>query len=527
MGLGGLACLALPPIGFFPILWLVFPAAIWIFEGESKALRQFWLGWGFGLGYFVFGLYWITNAVLIGGAEYLWAVPFALFGLPAFLALFIGAAVLFWHWFGLRGWQGVLVFAISWTGAEYIRGHVLTGLPWNLIAYSVDGSDALRQGASVVGAYGVSLALVVIASMPFVICGVIFGKQRRLAPLITLVMVFGFAASWWVFGSYRLSIATSLENSSQPLTKLRLVQPNIAQTMGYDSKRVSEIVSKLMRLSFDRLDPTTTAIIWPEGATESLFEREPHLRKAISQALPEATKLITGTPRATIITKVSAFVAVNQRFESNAIDPANEKWSYSNGLVVFNHLNQIEASYDKYHLVPFGEYVPFSSLLPLKKLVQFPSDFTPGPGPEIISVKGIPNFIPMICYEGIFPGANFAASESPAKQPFWLLSISNDGWFGKSSGPYQHLVQTKWRGVEEGLPMVRIANSGVSAVSDSFGRVLVASSLNNTAVLDTVLPNSLRYQTIYAKYHDRLWLLIAGIGLILLWIWRHIYNIKC
>ncbi|MDI9409852.1 MAG: apolipoprotein N-acyltransferase, partial [Candidatus Pacebacteria bacterium] len=498
-GLGGLACLALPPVGFFPILWLVFPAALWIFEKEPNRHRVFWLGWFFGLGYFVFGLYWITNAVLVGGADYLWAIPFALLGLPAFLAFFIGAVVLAWHWFDLRGWQGVLVFAIFWTLAEYVRGHVLSGLPWNLIAYSIDPSDALRQGASVVGAYGVSLAVVTLFAMPLVL----LGDRRSRAGFVALGSVLIFGLVWWGLGSYRLAIAPSLEAKSEQITRLRLVQPNVTQTMGYDSQRIVEIINKLASLSFTELDPTTSAIIWPEGATESLFERQAQLRQSISQALPEGTKLITGTPRATIVSKLSAFVALNQRLESNAIDTVSEEWRYSNGLVVFNHLNQIIASYDKYHLVPFGEYIPLSNYIPLKKLVQFPADFTSGPGPRLISVKGLPEFIPMICYEGIFPAANFAIDQTGGKQPFWLLSISNDGWFGTSSGPYQHLTQTKWRGVEEGLPMVRVANSGISAVSDSFGRILVASRLNNTAVIDVVLPNSLQYQTIYAKYLDR------------------------
>ena len=518
--LGGLACLALPPVGFYPILAVIFPLALWHFQRESRLSRVFWQGWSFGLGFFVFGLYWITNAVIIGGAAFWWAIPFALFGLPSFLAFFVALTVALWHWLGLRNWQGVVAFAILWALAEYLRGHILSGLPWNLIAYSIDRSDALRQGAAVVGAYGVSLAVVLVASLPLLGFSS-QGSRRRRSDLVAAGLVLVLAFGWWGYGAHRLSSAKSLERTDQPTVKLRLVQPNIPQTMAYDPDRISSSLNKLVQLSFERLDPATAAILWPEGATESLFEREVGLRKSIAESLPNTTKLVTGTPRATILDRVSGFVAANQRFDKSDIDDEKEKVIYSNGLVVFNYNNEIEASYDKYHLVPFGEYIPLSRFLPLQKLVQFPADFTAGPGPKIISVPGLPAFIPMICYEGIFPAANGAIEKPVKNQAFWLLSLTNDAWFGASSGPYQHLVQNKWRSVEEGLPMVRVANSGVSAVSDSFGRITLATELQTAAVIDAVLPNSLRSQPIYANYHDRLWLLIAGIVLVLLWSWQH------
>ncbi|MCX8500364.1 MAG: apolipoprotein N-acyltransferase [Alphaproteobacteria bacterium] len=519
--LGGLVCLALPPVGFYPILGVIFPLALWTIQRETQFWRVFWLGWSFGLGFFVFGLYWITNAVLIGGATYLWAIPFALFGLPSFLAFFIAMVFSLWHWLGLRNWQGVVVFAILWTLAEYLRGHILTGLPWNLIAYSVERSDSLRQGASLVGAYGVSLAVVLVATVPILLSP---GSRRRSGNLVATGLVVLLGLGWWGYGSHRLSQAQSLEQRGQPRVKLRLIQPNIPQAMGYDLGRVRAIIRSLRDLSFTNLDPTTAAILWPEGATELLFEREAELRKSIAETLPKTTKLITGTPRATILDRVGGFVAANQRFDNSNLDDENEKVSYSNGLVVFNHNNEIEASYDKYHLVPFGEYIPFADFLPLQKLVQFPSDFTAGPGPKLISVPGLPPFIPMICYEGIFPGAHSSIEKTYNNQASWLLSVTNDAWFGASSGPYQHLVQNKWRGVEEGLPMVRVANTGVSAVSDSFGRIVISSRLNATAVIDVELPNRLQSQTLYAKYQDRLWLLIAGIVLVLLWLWQHGHN---
>ncbi len=237
-------------------------------------------------------------------------------------------------------------------------------------------------------------------------------------------------------------------------------------------------------------------MVWPETATRYLVEREPVVRQALAAAAPPGGAIITGAPRAEPLT-----------------GPLRQLW---NSLVAVDHAGTITATFDKFHLVPLGEYVPLRAYLPfLSKITPGDFDFSAGPGPRTIDIPGLPPVAPLICYEIIFSGRVV----DPSRRPAWLLNLTNDAWFGLSSGPYQHFASARFRAVEEGIPLVRSANDGISAFVDPYGRVIAELGLGQTGVLDGALPKPAAELTPYARFGDALLgvalLLAAGLALAL------------
>lgn len=498
---GIIATAALPPFDLVPTLVPALVAVLWLLDGTRTTRSAFWIGWWFGLGHFATGLYWIANALLIDAARFWWMVPFAVLGLPALLGVFTGSATALTWRSGVRGWKRVLVFAAFWTLAEFARGHVLTGFPWNLIAYAWDGVDPIRQAAAWVGAYGVSLLTVAVLAMPAAIIAIKQGGRRdrsgqRATAFAACVLAIIGAAGW-----LRLQGATG---ATEPGVTLRLVQPNIQQTLKWDPAARIANFRQLLELSARPSATRINAVIWPESATAFVLEREPKLRDAAVAILPPGAVLITGTPRVT-----------------NDSDGMTRYW---NGMVALDERNQVVGTFDKFHLVPFGEYVPLRWLLPIDKVVPGAADFSPGPGPQAIELPGLPPVGPLICYEGIFPGAVVDRNNRPS----WLLSLTNDGWYGYSTGPFQHFAQTAWRAVEEGLPIVRVANTGISGVVDAYGLKQTTLGVQETGILDVKLPTPLNRKTIYGILGDVPWILSA-IALIAIFWRQHIRYIsrKC
>jgi apolipoprotein N-acyltransferase len=484
--LGALATAALPPVDMVPVLIISFSGLVWLADGSSDGRGAFALGWSFGFGFFVAGLYWIAASLFVDIAAFWWMLPFAVLGLPALLAFFTAAAL--WASFAAcRRWRvtgsaRILVLAVAWTAAEWLRGHVLTGFPWNLIGYAwsggFPGAIAMLQVTSVVGIYGLSLLTVLIAALPARLGD--FAERRwsgaLAAALLLLVPVIG--------GAWRLAAGP---RQDVPGITLRLVQPSIPQYLKNDRTALSANFQRLLALSAEPGADKVSAIIWPEAAAPPFLERYAEERAAMAAVLPPGGVLITGALRGAPTT-----------------GPLVDVW---NSVVALDHSGAIVGTYDKFRLVPFGEYVPFRSILPVDKIVPQMGDFSRGPGPRTIMLPGLPPVDPPDCYEVIFPGEIV----DPGHRPAWLLNLSNTAWFGDTSGPYQHAAMSRVRAVEEGIPLVRVANNGISAVFDPYGRVVALLTLDEVAVRDAPLPTVLP-PTLYSRWKDMpLFVLLVGL----------------
>jgi len=464
--LGALADAALSPVDLTPVLIVSFSGLVWLLDGTSGRRDALALGWCFGFGFFVAGLYWIAAALFVDIAAFWWLVPFAVIGLPLGLAVFTALALLATYEacrrFDLGGSARILVLAVAWVAAEWLRGHVLTGFPWNLVGYAwagaFPGALAVLQSTALFGIYGLSLVTVAAAALPARLGD--FGRGRYGAVLAAALLIAVPAAG----GAFRLADAP---RATVPGVTLRLVQPSIPQTLKNDPRAEAQNFQRLMALSASTGIEQVKAVIWPEAGAPPLLEREPQLRAAMAQILPPGALFLVGDERA---------------------EPLSGRISRVwNSLIVLDGKGDIIGTYDKAHLVPFGEYVPLRGVLPIDKITPGTLDFSRGPGPRTLTLPGLPPVGPLICYEAIFPGEVI----DPAHRPNWLLNITNDAWYGVTSGPFQHLAIARVRAVEEGLPLVRDANNGVSAVIDGYGRVVARLDLNAIGVLDVDLPEAL------------------------------------
>jgi apolipoprotein N-acyltransferase len=272
---------------------------------------------------------------------------------------------------------------------------------------------------------------------------------------------------------------------------LRLVQPNIEQTNKWrDDLRVAQL-TKYLELSRRVGTPTPTHVIWPETATPFFVAHEPRLRRVMADIVPPAGALITGALRST--------------------GPGEIPRRVWNSLHAIDSSGAIVATFDKFHLVPFGEYMPLRSVVGIGKLTQGGTDFSAGPGVQSLRVPGLPPFSPLICYEVIFPGEVVAAGDRPE----WLLNVTNDAWFGISTGPHQHFSSARLRAVEEGLPLVRAANTGISGIIDAYGRVVARLGLGLEGVVDGPLPRAADETTLYARLGNAPILILSFMMIIL------------
>ena len=479
--IGAVAAAALPPVHAIPVLAIAFPALMWQIDGARRARTAFARGWWFGFGFFVVGLYWIAHALLTDPARYGWMIPFAVGGLAAYSALFPGLAALIAHRFGRPGWSRILVFAAAWSAGEGVRGVLLTGFPWNPLGSVWTVLPPMLQVAAITGVYGLGLITAAVASAPAALAQT---GRGRWAPLICAsALLFVVYAG----GAARLSGASS---AVVPGVVLRLVQPNIAQHHKWQQDLRAAQFAKHLRLSATATPTRPTHIIWAETATPFVVSDNEALRRRMAAVVPAGGYLLTGTVR-------------TNRSDTGRL----EVW---NSLQAIDRDARISATYDKFHLVPFGEYVPFRSVIGLAKLTAGDTDFSAGLGPRTLRLDGLPPVGPMICYEAIFPGEVAQRDDRPG----WLLNITNDAWFGISSGPYQHFASARIRAVEEGLPLVRVANTGISGVVDAYGRVKARLGLGREGIVDATLPVAISSPTPFARWGNSIaWITLIAVFL--------------
>jgi apolipoprotein N-acyltransferase len=470
--LGALAVAALPPANLVFLLLASFTGFFWLVDGRKSFRGALADGWWFGFGFFAVGLYWIAAAFLVRPGRFAWMIPFAVFGLPAVLAVFAAlAAGLYRLLIGEKGvstFGKVLVFAAAWTLFEWLRGWVLTGFPWNLIGSAWTFSPAMLQTASLAGVLGLSLLTVIAAAVPAVLAD--GGKESR-RPVIAVFIALSLI---WAAGEARLA---GTGGAVVKGVRLRLIQPNIDQkTKWLPGLRDKHIVDqiRMSRKPPKPGDPPPTHVIWAEAAAPLFLGRDSGRRALVGLAAPPGGLVITGALR------------------------ADKSDRIHNSLYAIDGKGRILATYDKFHLVPFGEYVPLRGILRFAKITPGGRDFSPGPGPRTLNLAGLPPVGPLICYEVIFEGRVVA----PGRRPGWLLNITNDGWYGLTIGPYQHFAAARMRAVEEGLPMVRVANTGISGVVDAYGRVTARLGLGVRGVLDADLPKPLASPTLYGRLGD-------------------------
>ncbi|QQG35511.1 MAG: apolipoprotein N-acyltransferase [Micavibrio aeruginosavorus] len=464
---GAFSVPALPPYGLWLVLAITLPLLYAILSTSRSAKTAFLEGWLFAFGYFGFGLMWIGNALLVEGNPFSWVWPLAIAGLPALLGLFYGVMAMLLHRFRKPGTllSGWLAFVGGLALTEWLRGHLFTGFPWNLYGYAWNNTATITQSVWLFGSYGLTLVTIFWALLPSLLwCGA--KKQQTMALCLLGGLSFLGLQIW---GYARLS-NNPIDLRSDVV--VRLVQPNIPQEDKWDSRKANDNARKLLSLTTpdERDAGTTTLIIWPETAVTETFLMHPNVKPAVQEILEtyrHPAFLLTGLLR-------------------REIGPANNTEYYYNSLATYDSgLNQI-ALYDKFHLVPFGEYIPLQNLIPLDPFVNF-SGFERGKGAQTQTVKKGITISPLVCYEIIFP---HAVTNNQPQRPDLIVNVTNDAWYGDSAGPRQHLAMARFRAIEEGISVARAANTGISGLFDPYGRLLADIDLGEAGAKNISLPRA-------------------------------------
>jgi len=491
---GAVSALAMPPIDAWPVLAATVPVMLLLLGGVARRDRRqaFLAGWSFGFGYFVVALHWIGIAFLVDAATYLWMMPFAVGGLAAVMAIYWGLAALLAHGLCGKGLRLAFGFAAAMAVAEWLRGHLFTGFPWAAPGLAVDGMGPVSQAASLIGMTGLTLLVMLWAGLPVVL----WPQTRRRGDVVLALCIAAFIPVIWVWGAERLR---GNDGAVVPGVRLRIVQPDISQDEKWREDNSRTIFDKLKGLSttpstaYPRGIADVTHLIWPESAVPFLIDESPVAHDELARLLARQTSLVMGAIRR----------------DPERRDADGDRLVY-NSILTFDGTAAVVARYDKWRLVPGGEFLPLAWLLePLgfRRVVTVPGSFATGPGPVTIDVPGAPPAAMLVCYEAIFPHRLI----EPGHRPGWIINVTNDGWFGRSTGPYQHLAQARLRTIEQGLPLVRAANTGISAVVDAYGTIRSQLALGHAGTLDAPLPKALP-PTLYARFGDLIMALMVLLG---------------
>ncbi len=468
---GASVTLALPPFDFLPAGFIGFPLLVLLIDssgittatGWKRLLPAFRTGWLFGFGYFLAGLWWIGMALLVDAENFAWALPLAILGLPAFLAFFFAFAAAFARIFWGAGLIRILVLAIALGITEWLRAFILTGFPWNALGYMLMPTPLLMQSVTITGLYGMNVLAVVIFAMPALLFG---DKRQRYGWRSGLITACALLIAHASYGAWRLQQAESEPTADAPV--IRLVQASIAQDAKWDNQLRRTIFDKHLDLSTRppaNGQPVPDVIIWPETSVPYVLPQVEEALSAIGKALQPNQMLLAGAVRG----------------------EGEDLSAYYNSIFAVNAAGQVTATADKVHLVPFGEYLPLEGLLRsvgMQEVVELPGGFTAAPARHALNVSPSLTLLPLICYEAIFPSELGYQGKSIDA----IINITNDAWYGNTPGPYQHFRQAQLRAVEQGLPLLRAANNGISAITDSYGRITKHLNLNEVGFIDGRLP---------------------------------------
>lgn len=483
---GALLVLTQAPYDFFAAGFISFPVLVWLLDGITgettlnpfKRLKpSFALGWWFGFGYFLAGLWWIGGAVLVEADSFAWALPFAVLGIPLLMAFFYGFATAVARIFWANGLARIAAIAFGFGLAEWLRSFILTGFPWNPLGLAAMPTPLLMQSVSAVSVTGMNPLAVFVFAMPALLAA---RHGRRTGMALAVVLVAAHAG----FGYVRLNA-----KPDQSGTKLvvRIVQPSIDLSEKWDEKVRDRVFATTMELSARPAEagrPEPQLILWPETSVPFFFTERPDALVAIGEMLKPGQMLLAGAVREEAAAGADAL--------------------YYNSVIAIGDEGEIVDAVDKVHLVPFGEYIPLAGLarrFGIEQLVAGPMNFVAGSQRRPLELPGGIAASAFICYEIIFPemvGVDAASTRI-------MVNVTNDAWFGDTPGPYQHFRQAQIRAVENGVPLLRAANNGISGAIDMRGRVMDALALNVRGILDLEVqlpeaPNALNPQRQLAGY---------------------------
>jgi apolipoprotein N-acyltransferase len=475
---GAVSALAMPPFNLWPLLFITFPAIVLILDGTEsgpaglKSAAR--IGFCFGFGYFLAGLWWIGMAFFVPGDSYQWMMPFAVLGLPLFLALFPALGFVIARALWSNGPGRVLALAFGLALSEWLRGHLLTGFPWNEFGYALANTTLIGQSASIFGAEGLTVIAIAVFAAPATLND---EGTWRFRPTMAAVAVLALLA---LFGAARVYFTGDIARTD---TRVRIMQPNIAQDDKFRVEAKNDIMARYLALSQGRSAENATReeadiLVWPESAFPFFLAKTPDALAQIGGLLTDGQVLLTGAAR---------------------LDEAGEPGERRvyNSVHALGSDGAIIATYDKVNLVPGGEFLPFQGFLEslgLRQLTRLPGGFSPGKQPHNVVLPSGLKLGPLICYEAIFPTGVYDETRPDA-----LLNVTNDGWFGDTPGPHQHFAQARVRAIEQGLPLIRAANTGISAIIDPLGRTLVSLPLGDEGVIDADLPVAAK-ATLYNRH---------------------------
>lgn len=481
---GWLSVSAFPPYYFFPVLFITFSLLLILINKAPFPFQAFKIGYSFGFSLFAFGFAWVGNALLIDAWHFGWLYPITLAAAGAFFGLFI-AVPAYLSFFFKNLLSRYLAFCSLFVIFEWIRSFFLTGFPWNLQGYVLAFNDRLIQLASVGGTYLLSLIVVLICTLPALLS---INRSKKIMR-ICLYVPLGLLLFLYLFGSFRLHNQDRTESD----TRIRIVQPSIPQAMKWKKETLEYNFNQYIRISQSRKLDNIDFVIWGETATPFPLDYDFSHLQDIREAIPNNGYLITGL--------------VRYKFD------IYQNYYPLNSMFVIDKYGEILASYDKSHLVPFGEYIPLREYLPsfIRPVANAIGSFLSGSGPSKIQIPEQPSLGALICYEVIFPHQIMNQSQ----RPDWIINLTNDGWYGDSAGPHQHLVSTRMRAVEEGMTIARAANTGISALISPYGVILGELPLNYTGILDINLPKKSQFPTIYSRLGNLPVLLVCSLLLIL------------
>lgn len=505
---GAIATLGHAPFQLTPLYIAALVVLVWLLDAvatsKSRFGSAFTLGWWFALGHFASGLYWIASAFLVDADTWgIGAGVAAVIALAGGLALFWGFGAMLAIALWTNDFRRAAVFAVSFFVFEWLRGNILTGFPWLLPGYVWTPGEPVSQLASLVGIYGVSLLTLLIAGAVATVSDSQASAGRRFAPMICAALVLGLIFGW---GAQRTARALpNVPGSDLPFVRVADSGLSQAEKWRYRPDQEWRVLQRYLEVTGTQDESRAAVVIWPEGAIPTLnffMLDNPEFMNAVGAGLGDRA-LVTGITRCEPRPACDAFMRGEGGLAGLRL--------YNSAAVIdgVSGVPRLSQTYDKNHLVPFGEYIPFWNLisaLNIAPLQRIGAGFTPGDRPTRLIIPEAPPAIVLICYEAIFPGMTPRGEERPG----WIISVTNDAWFGNGSGPYQHYAMARYRAIEEGLPMARAAAGGISGIIDSYGRD-VRSTRRVGAATEAQLPIALQ-ETAYGRWGN---LLLAALLLLI------------